>query len=262
MSDERPDEATRDPGDSGVYALEPRPSPPPLPGDIIQKSTADAALDALATDLVHQALACTRKFGDFHLALSGGAEFDSLFLRLMIDPAHRALPWERTHLWIVEEARVGFDDSRSAFRQVRESIVEHTDLSPARTHPIHATEPDAEAIYERELKEALAWREKGHDRLDFVLLRLAGVRLAAQRDDPGSAVEVSRPGAKGSERVGLSLAMINASRFIAAPAVGKAAGPSLAALARRHSQRGMGLAPLAGALRWYLDDEACASASE
>jgi len=250
-----------DPGDSGAYALEPRPDPPRLPGEIIQKSSADGALDALATDLLYHAQACVRNFGDFHLALSGGPEFESLFVRLMIDPAYRALPWERTHLWIVEESRVGFDDPRSAFRQVRESIVEHTDLKPSQTHPIHATEHDAEALYEQELKESLAWREKGHDRLDFVLLRLESVRLAAQRDE---GVVGASTGAREHEpdRVGLSLAMINASRFIAAPALGARAGPALARLAKRHREGAMGIRPLAGALRWYMDDAACLASAD
>lgn len=243
------------------YAIEPRPTPPRLPGEVVQRPSADDALDALAADLVLHAAACVRSFGDFHLALSGGPEFESLFLRLMIDPANRSLPWERTHLWIVEESRVGFDDARSAFRQVRESIVEHTDLKPSHTHPIHATEPDAERLYEQELMETLAWREKGHDRLDYVLLRLESVRLAAQRDERHHAVGRST-GAREHEpeRVGLSLAMINASRLIAAPGVGASAGSGLARLASRYARREVGLAPLAGALRWYLDDAACAAA--
>ena len=62
---------SRDPGDSS-YALEPRPNPPRLPGEVIQRPSADDALDSLAADLVLHASACVRNFGDFHLALSGG----------------------------------------------------------------------------------------------------------------------------------------------------------------------------------------------
>jgi hypothetical protein len=260
---DNPGDGEKGDGEKG-YALEPRPEPPTLPGEIVQRTSADDALDALATDLVYHASMCVRNFGDFHLALSGGPEFESLYLRLMIDPAYRSLPWERTHLWIVEEARVGFDDARSAFRQVRETIVEHTDIKSSQTHPIHATEPDAEALYEQELKEALAWREKGHDRLDYVLLRLESVRLAAARDDAsaGPVGASAGPRASDPERIGLSLAMINASRFVAAPALGKPAGPGLASLAKRHKAQSLGLAPLAGALRWYVDDDACAASGE
>ena len=63
-----------------------------------------------------------REFGDFHLALSGGAIFEPIYQRLMYDPDCRRLPWRRTHLWIVDETCVPFDDPRSSFRMISEIV--------------------------------------------------------------------------------------------------------------------------------------------
>ena len=118
----------------GPIPLEPAPVPPRLPGRVVVGSGADEAIDALAAELLLHAVNCVRAFGDFQLALSGGSTPLPLYERLMYDPQYRELPWRRTHLWIVDERRVPFDDDRSEERRVGK---ECTSWCRSRWSPYH-----------------------------------------------------------------------------------------------------------------------------
>ncbi|MCC6660067.1 MAG: 6-phosphogluconolactonase [Phycisphaerales bacterium] len=272
------------------YGVEPTPPPPPiplahepyavgpskgapslprpaLPGTVIVRETADEVIDAAAIDILFQAAACVRTFGDFHLALSGGSTPEPLYRRLMYDPALRGLPWEKTHLWIVDERRVPFDDERSNFGMIRDTIVLHAGIPASQVHPMEALEPDADARYERTLRETLEWREKGHDRLDCVLLGIGEDGHTASLF-PRSPALVSAPEDRlvllndgphvtPPPRVTMTLRLINASRFVGVLALG---GKKRRALTRVVEAREpvfdlpiLGVRPLAGELRWYLD---------
>lgn len=252
----------------------PRPiARPPLSGTVVVRESADELIDAFAADLYFQAVACVRAFGDFHLALSGGSTPEPMYARLMYDPAYRALPWKRTHLWVVDERRVPADDERSNFRMIRETLVEHSDIPPEQVHPIEATADDADTRYEGELREHLGWRDKGHDRLDFVVLGMgvdghtaslfprspaldADGRLVLMNDGP----TVTPP-----PRVTMTLPLLNASRFLGVMVTGEQKRAAIARVvaSRRAGPEAfrdtpiLGVRPLAGELRWYLDRGAC-----
>jgi 6-phosphogluconolactonase len=255
------------PPDPGLIPFADELPKPPLPGSVRVEATADAILDAVAADLVAHAIECVRAFGDFHLALSGGSTPFPLYERLMYDPACRSLPWRRTHLWIVDERCVPFDDPRSNFGKIAEIIVGHSDIPPEQVHPIEATAEDADARYERALRETLAWREKGQDRLDFVLLGMGDnghtaslfphtavleerTRLAARCSGP----EVDPP------RITMTYPLLNASRVLAALVTGESKAAMIDRVATGSDDYReipiKGLRPLGGELRWYLDAKA------
>lgn len=264
------------------YDLAPRPTPPPLPGSVILRESAADLGDAIAADLFMQAGACVRAFGDFHLALSADESLIPLYTGLMIDPRYRALPWKRTHLWLVSERRVDFEDPRSAFREIREIIVDHSDIPPEQAHPIFPLAHDADAQYEKELRETLGWREKGHDRLDYALVALERdgaaaipsghqpldaesgrlVRITGADANGGADPEAEREsGEAGPGRVSLTIPFLNASRLLAIVAIGEGKRTIVERLARGGGEAAdipaAALRPLAGELRWYLDHAAC-----
>ncbi len=241
------------------------PTAPVLPGRVVLSSDGDAALDALGLDMLMQAKACVREFGDFHLALSGGNTPMPLYRRLMYDPSFRDFPWMRTHLWIVDERCVPFDHEKSNFGQIRELIVEHSDIPSAQVHPIYAYEPDADVRYETELRETLAWREKGHDRLDFVLLGMGDEGHTASLFPHSEAqlvtdrlvsfnrgVTVVPP-----DRVTMTYPLLNGARFVAALVLGKNKAQMLHRISTGADAASeipiKGIVPVGGELRWYLD---------
>ncbi|HED53221.1 MAG TPA: hypothetical protein ENJ00_03350 [Phycisphaerales bacterium] len=249
-------------GMAEVYELAPELPRPELPGDVIVRRSPGEVADAVAADLFLQAQNCVRAFGDFHLALSGGQSPLPVYHALMLDPAYRALPWKRTHLWVVHEPGRG----PSACELIEELIVTHGDVPREQFHPMEAKESDfdgAVAGYERQMREHLGWREPGHDRFDFVLLGLgedgstAGYGIESLSHDGDSALV--RP----SESTGgltLTLRSINAARLIAVVATGEAkrAGIKLAMKRGQFMDTPIGrINPVGGRLRWYLDEAAC-----
>lgn len=243
------------------YHIAPDPEPPCLPGTVVLRENADQVIDALAADMLFQALSCVRAFGDFHLALPGGDEPQALYRRLMIDPPLRRFPWTRTHLWLVRDERTETESPRY-FEGVAEWLVEHSGIPCDQVHPIPVEFRDADRRYERDLTEQLEWREKGHDRLDFVLLTLderCGVPEPPSSDDE----PLIRPATQG---VAMSHRLVNGARLVAVLASGASRRTQLNAMvdARArgttpdaHSDALLELAPPGGDLRWYLDRESC-----
>lgn len=272
------------------YQLDPAPPTPRLPGAVIVRATADALYDAAAAEMMLHAQNCVRQFGAFHLALSGGSTPLPLYERLMIDPALRSFPWESTHLWIVDERRVPFDDPRSNFRAINEILGDHSGVPASHVHPMLAMSDNADTAYELELRTHLGRREPGHERLDYILLGLGadghtaslfphspalaiGADEAPAGADP-SAVRMPRlvrinsgPTVTPPDRVTMTFDLINTARFIAVLATGagkRAIVERIAAVGAGPPRRSdvhalpiVGIRPLAGVLRWYLDHDAC-----
>lgn len=257
------------PTDPEPYGLEqPQLLGPPLPGEVAVAPDLDRLLDLVVVDLVAHAINCVRQFGDFHLALSGGSTPQPLYELLMIDPDARALPWRRTHLWIVDERCVPFDDERSNFRAIHETIVEHADIPIEQVHAMPPLTDDGDREYERQLREALAWREKGQDRLDYVLLGMGGDGHTASlfphhpalNEDQRLVLRVHADSAAPPDRITMTYPLINASRFIAVLVAGKAKAAMIQRIAHGLEPACelpiKGINPHAGRLKWYLDAQA------
>jgi 6-phosphogluconolactonase/glucosamine-6-phosphate isomerase/deaminase len=242
---------------------------PRLPGAVVLRPDADQLIDALLADLLIHSRNCVRAFGDFHLAISATEEAEPYLRRLMYDPNYRDFPWIRTRVWMVDEAPVDTDDPQSRYARLRDLVLEQSGIPKEQLHRIDAAAPGAVEAYEAELRQHLGWREKGHDRLDFVLLTLSesgGVAaFESDADAPAGllvhAVPLNGPDAEGLRRASMSMEFINASRVVAVIAGGQERRPILTTLStpKRAETRAaaLRLRPLAGELRWYLDYAAC-----
>ena len=243
--------------------------PPDLPGDVIAIEDADDLIDRVAAELVLHAENCVRQFGDFHLALSGGPLQEPLYERLMYDPNYRRLPWRRVHLWIVDEPSVPLGDSRSQFRMIDETIVDHSGIPAEQVHPIYATSDEADVQYTLKMQEILSFRPKGHDRLDYVLLNVgvdghvAGLFPGTQAvGEPVKPMRINVHEAVDPPRwVTMTLPIINAARLVAVLATGAETADVVRRLSlRRENAETLpvaGIKPMEGELRWYVDGPAC-----
>lgn len=265
--------------DDHHFALEPESPTPALPGTVIVREDEEHLHAALGSDLLVHAHNCVRRFGDFHLALSGGSTPLPFYRRLMVDPAFREFPWKRTHLWLVDERRVPLTDDRSNWKHIAELLVDHSDIPVAHAHAIDATAVDADIRYERELQQALAWREKGHDRLDFVLLGMGDDGHTASLFPRSPALQAGErlvvintgPAVTPPDRVTLTFRAINAARLIAVLVTGAKKQSTITRVIRGGGADDLpilGVRPVAalngddatngtGELRWYLDRQAC-----
>lgn len=244
---------------------------PPLPGagQVIVSEAADELLDKLAADLVVHAENCVRQFGDFHLALSGGSTPQPLYELLMYDPNCRRLPWRRTHLWMVDERCVPFDHPLCNFKMISEIIVDHADIPHEQVHPMFALSPTADVDYETQLRESLAWREKGQDRLDYVLLGVGSDGHTASlfpHTEPlhehNRLVRFNTYAhAVPPQRLTMTFPLINSARFASVLVTGRSKAPIISRLAAGEDSVDdlpiKGVTPLNGELKWYLDAAAC-----
>lgn len=262
-------------GEDIPIGLEPLPPVHPRPalpgGRVTIRPSADEAYDAVLADLLVHAAGCVRAFGDFHLALDGSPAAEPLLSRMMWDPLVRDLPWKKTHVWLLAESA----DGLTRGRVLRELIVEASDMPSGQFHAV-AAGAEADAGYEKELRETLEWREKGQDRLDMVIASLdpqGPFARPAVPADPGRLVAPAS-GAVASG-VSMTLELINAARLVAVVGVGAAVAPTLGELTRSfhaipprdrvavdgtHAMA-LRLRPLGGELRWYLDTDVLASAA-
>ncbi|MEM1423621.1 MAG: 6-phosphogluconolactonase [Planctomycetota bacterium] len=256
-----------------IYALEDAIEPPDLPGEVVVRKILDDLYHEMAAELVVHAKNCVRMFGDFHIALSGGSTPIPFYRTIMTDPAFRDLPWKFTHLWIVDERRVPFDDEKSNWGQLRQYFAEHADIPADNLHPMRGDHPEADVAYERELREHLAWREKGQDRLDFVLLGMGDDAHTASLFPNSPALRererliVMNDGEQvvPPPRITMTYPLINASRYIAVLVTGAKKSATLRTLAAEEKppvQEApiMGIEPVGGVMKWFLDGEACGGA--
>ncbi len=144
-----------------------------LSGERIIVPDTDELVDKIAADLAEAAVEAVSERGVFHLALSGGSTPKVLYRRLMIDPKFRSFPWDRTHVWIVDDRVVPADDDANNSTMIREYLVEHSDMPTENFHPMPVLDEGGDEDYEAELRQALDDGEN-EDRLDFVLLGMGG----------------------------------------------------------------------------------------
>jgi 6-phosphogluconolactonase len=265
---------------SDPYEVEMPPSAPGLPGLVVVRGHADDVIDELASSLTSVAVACVRAMGDFHLALSGGSTPLPLYRRLMLDPTYRHLPWERTHLWIVDERRVPFEDERSNYRQIHDLIVEHAGIPKSQVHPMRATEDRCDERYEAELRSTLEWRRGGQQRLDYVVLGMGGdghtaslfPRSRALRDASSPARDVlinSGPEVTPPDRVTMTQHLINKARHVSVLVTGSGKREMIGKVAKASGLKSraaedelpiLSIRPQevsGGELAWFLDHDAC-----
>lgn len=245
---------------------------PSLPGRVVLRESTDKALDALLADLYLHGLNCIRAFGSFQLAVPYSPLGELMLGRMMYDPTLREFPWPRTRVWLVQDPGLPADDDRSGVATLRDLLAEHAGIPVEQLHAVDWTAPDPAAAYAALLREHLGWREKGHDRLDAVMLELdpSGELGLAEPSAPGSLCEATA--FEGRIGAALTYEMVNAARVVAViPSRGRICD-ALATLDRRRPRRDRAphtsvtptspsppsslpptrLSPFAGDLRWYV----------
>lgn len=201
-----------------------------LTGRAVIMPHVDALIDKLAGDLLVRATERIAAASVFHLALSGGSTPRQLYQALVIDPQWRNFPWPDTHVWVVDERCVSFDDDRSNFHMMKQLLLDHVGIPPSHIHAMPVTQPGGDHAYEADLRNTLPV-ENEHQRLDFALLGMGDDGHTASlfphspaQDQPdrlvvfnsGDTVAEPRP------RMTMTYTLLNAARNIAMLVTGSA----------------------------------------
>lgn len=245
----------------------------PLFGDTVVRPDTDALFEALARDFGYAAHNAVNARDVFHCALSGGSTPEPFYMRLVTDPTFRGFPWERTHVWIVDERRVSETDERSNIKMIRESLVEHVPMKQRNIHPMPVLTSDPADAYEQEIRDFIPIRDHddGLPRFDFILLGMGDDAHTASLFPGSDAIGVTDrwiavndgPKVTPPPRVTMTYPLLNASRMTAVLVTGAKKTATIAkvrALDKPDSARFpiTGVRPR-GEMNWFLDEAASGS---
>lgn len=238
---------------------------------------ADALAQAAAVDLAKLAQATVAERGIFTLSLAGGSTPKKLYSLLATDPAYRAIPWEKTHLFFGDERHVPPDDADSNYRMVRESLLVSGLVPEANVHRMKAEMPDANqtaSAYESEMQKFFdeKMRQNGFPRFDLILLGMGpdGHTASLFPESPGlkekSRWVISNPVEKfKTDRITFTFPVLNAARMIHLFVAGKDKADMIRQVLgpdQNHPPYPVQLVkPVDGAKIWMLDRAAAAQLS-
>ncbi len=155
--------------------------------------------------------------GRFTAALSGGRTPVNLYKALAEE---KGLPWDRTHIFIVDERFVPFDHEDSNYRMINSTLLKQIEIPTKNIHPVITDEntPILSAErYENEIKSFFNTIKNGTPQFDLVLLGIGGDGHTASLF-PGTPVlketrrltaAVTPPDESMKERISLTLPVIN-----------------------------------------------------
>ena len=109
----------------------------------------------------------------FSVALSGGSTPRPLYELLARQPREGEIPWERVHLFQVDERCVPPEDPQSNYRMIRESLLRHVPIPGENFHRMVAEQADldrAAHAYATDLARILRPGPNEFPRLDLVFL--------------------------------------------------------------------------------------------
>jgi 6-phosphogluconolactonase len=111
--------------------------------------------------------------GAFSAALSGGRTPVDLYRKL--SGVKGRLPWDKTHIFLVDERFVSFEHRDSNYRMLKETLLDPIPIPQGNIHPIptERTTPQVSAMaYEEDMKKFFRLSKGQFPEFDFLLLGL------------------------------------------------------------------------------------------
>lgn len=164
---------------------------------------------------------------EFTVALSGGRTPVGVYRALA---SQKAFPWERTHIFMVDERYVPYESDDNNFRMINESLLLHVNIPARNIHPImtsDSTARDCAVKYESHIVSFFKLAPRSLPHIDLILLGVGEDGHTASLF-PGTAavsetshlVVAVRP-AEGTDRITMTFPVINSASDIVFLAAGK-----------------------------------------
>ena len=202
--------------------------------------------------------------GLFCVAISGGKTPAALFRKLS---KKEGLPWSKTHVFMVDERFVPYQNENNNYRMINELLLRHVDIPAKNIHPISTTieTPQASALkYEKELNSFFRSRPG----FDLVILGIGDdghtaslfPRAPSLKEKKHPAIAVLPSGAILSERITMTFPVIDNAENIIFMAEGSSKSGVIREVIEDEKSRlpAAMVKPLKGSL-FFLLDEAAAS---
>lgn len=201
--------------------------------------------------------------GRFTVALSGGKTPGDFFRRLA---AKNGLPWEKTHLFQVDERFVSSADRESNLFLIGETLTKGASIPPENIHPITTegiTPEESATAYEEELRRF--FHDSALPRFDLIMLGIGNDGHSASLF-PGSPCLHETKGlvvptvakAPPRERISLTLPVINNARVAVFLATGEQKAPVMREILEDNNSSlpAAQVRPAKGSLLFVLDNRA------
>ena len=232
----------------------------------------EEVIERLAVHLRNIAGESIKERGVFHLALSGGKTPKQLYayfaLRMNVE-----LPWDKIHIWLVDERCVPTTDEKSNFRMLYSSLLKFVQIPIINVHQMPVELPNGlcssvdkgARIYESELLRTIP-----SGRLDYILLGMGPDAHTASLfsnqpalDEMEDLVVITDGGPSDDipQRMTLTFNAINAARHAGVLVMGKTKRQMVSLLTSegvkdKHKYPITGVQLTDGELVWYMDHKA------
>ncbi len=192
--------------------------------------TVDEMADFMVNQWIELSWCAIQKRGYFAVALSGG-ETPVPFYRKLAEQEQQ-LPWNRTHLFLVDERFVPAGDADSNYHLLHETLLKNIPLPEGNFHAVDTDSPDllsSAGRYEEEMRRFFMLPPKGLPEFDLITLGIGadghtaslfpGKSPCRKRAHLTCAVELDNGR---HDRITLTLPVINNARMVVFLVSGKA----------------------------------------
>lgn len=203
--------------------------------------------------------------GRFTVALSGGKTPIGLYRKLA--ELQRPLPWDKTHIFIVDERFVPFEDEESNLGMIHRALLSHVSVPKENIHPMTTdTSSPAESAekYEQVLRSFFRTKLNDFPALDLILLGIGEDGHIASLFSGNAALGETRHYAvpvsplDKNERVSLTLPLINSAEHVIFLVTGRNKSSVIRDVLEREIETlpASLVKPEKGKLFFFLDEEA------
>ena len=219
---------------------------------------------AAAELFVAAAQAATERSGRFTVALSGGSTPRGLYKMLAEKPFAQGIPWDKTHVFWVDERCVPADDLSSNYGAARKDLFVHIPIPPANVHRMPGSLPPDEGArtYQKTLASFFSLQEGQFPVFDFILLGVGKDGHIASLFPGQPALEESGQmvmhvigGDPFLDRITLTLPVLNSGRRIIFLVAGNGKAEIMRSIfsGKQSDLPACRIKPVTGSLLWILD---------
>ena len=233
--------------------------------------TADAEqLAAKGAEIIREtAKEAVARQGYFAVALSGGSTPRAMHRLLARSPCLIDIPWQQTHVFMVDERMVDFEHPDSNFGMAQKDFLDQIPLPQKQIHPMPAmARPEAAAVlYQTELETFFRASGLTEPVFDLIILGIGQDGHIASLfpgqpiiEDPNRWVLSVKGGQPDVGRLTLNYHVLNSTKHILFIASGNRKAAIVQALlaGRQFNLPAEKIRPLNGKVTWLLDQEAAA----
>ena len=233
-------------------------------GKVVIAEDSEAFARRGAELFLQSAVSAVNQSGRFSVALSGGTTPRPMNRLLACAPYISEIPWNDTHVFMVDERIVPFEDSASNFGTAQRDFLDSVPIPSENLHPmpVHDTPEIGADHYEEELKSFFINRNPV---FDLILLGIGTDGHTASMFPGDRKAHASKRWVlhvKGGNpdvyRVSLTFNLINQGRSVAFLISGSNKAPLLKALLEdpKNDHPANRVCPVSGGLIWLVDQDA------